>query len=193
VVLMGLDPAGVVEPLPLVVLRTGQAPVRQGEPFPGVWRVQAGLLCASIVHDDGRELWLDVMGPGDVVGGRPGWPAPWTIRALRPSRLTATGFGIEDDLLAERTARLTSTIADLAWLDVVARVERRLRDLAGRFGEPVPGGIALPFRLRHDDLAALAATTRESTSRAIRDLTSAGVVGRAGRGRYVISAPLRRA
>ena len=93
--------------------------------------------------------------------------------------------------MADRTARLASAVADLAWLDVSERVERRLRDLADRFGRPVPGGIEIPFALRHDDLAPLAATTRESTSRAIRDLTEAGRITRIGRGRYVVRTPLR--
>lgn len=166
-------------------------PVRQGEPCAGLWRVQTGLLCAAIVSDDGRELWLDVMGPGDVVGDTAGVHAAWTVRALRPTRLVAARRALGTDALADRTARLASTVADLAWLDVPGRVEGRLRDLADRFGRPVPGGVEIPFALRHDDLAPLAATTRESTSRAIRDLTEGGRIARVGRGRYVVRTPPR--
>lgn len=189
---MSMRPSGVLEPLPLVVLRPGEMPVRQGEPCAGLWRVQTGLLCAAIVNEEGRELWLDVMGPGDVVGDAVGVTAAWSARALRPTRLVTARGTRGHDALADRTARLAAVVADLAWLDVPGRVERRLRDLADRFGRPVAGGVEIPFALRHDDLAPLAATTRESTSRAIRDLTEAGRIARVGRGRYVVRSPLRR-
>jgi len=188
---MDLRPMGVVEPLPLVIVRTGQSPVRQGEPGTGLWRVQSGLLCATVVNAHGRELWVDVIGPDDLVGEVPGGIAPWTWRALRPSRLVATRPEVDHEALARRTMRTTAVAMDLAWLDVPGRIERRFLDLAERFGRPVPGGTAIPLLLRHEDLAALAGTTRESASRAVRTLTTAGLIARTGRGRYVVRAPLR--
>lgn len=188
---MSVRPSGVVEPLPLVVVRTGQAPVRQGEPCAGLWRVQHGLLCATAVNPHGRELWIDVMGPGDLVGDARGEPAAWTWRALRPSRLVAAHRDADREALSDRTARLTTAMMDLAWLDVPARIERRLQDLADRFGYPAPGGTAIPIVLRHDDLAALAGTTRESASRAIRTLTLTGLIARTARGRYLVRPALR--
>jgi CRP-like cAMP-binding protein len=188
---MSVRPSGVVEPLPLVIVRTGQAPVRQGEPCAGLWRVQHGLLCASVVSPHGRELWIDVMGPGDLVGHAHGATAAWTWRALRPSRLVAARRDADREALAERTARLTMAMMDLAWLDVPTRIERRLQDLADRFGHPAAGGTAIPIVLRHDDLAALAGTTRESASRALRTLTRNGRVTRIARGRYVVRPALR--
>jgi CRP-like cAMP-binding protein len=188
---MSVRPSGVVEPLPLVILRPGQAPVRQGEPCAGLWRVQTGLLCAAVLSDEGRELWLDVMGPGDLVGDDVGVTAAWTARALRPSRLVSAHPSAALEARTHRNARLATAAADLAWVDVPGRIERRLCDLASRFGEPVPGGIAVRFSLRHDDLAALAGTTRESASRAVGALTAAGRIARIGRGRYVVHTALR--
>lgn len=188
---MSLRPSGVVEPLPLVIVRTGQAPVRQGEACAGLWRVQSGLLCASVVDPQGRELWIDVIGAGELVGDVPGDVAAWTWRALRPCRLVAVRGEAERDAFVDRTRRLTVAAMDLAWSDVPTRIERRLRDLADRFGRPVPDGVAIPIALRHEDLAALAGTTRESASRAVSALTGAGRITRTGRGRYVVSTPLR--
>jgi len=187
---MGLRPTGVVEPLPLVVLRPGQAPVRQGEPCAGVWRVQAGLLCASVVDDEGRELWLDVMGPGDVVGDGAGIRAAWTSRALRPSRLVAASAA-DAEVIAARTARLAAVATEIAWLGARERVERRLLDLAERFGVPVLGGVEIPFPLRQDDLAALAGTCRETATRAVHAMTAEGRLERIRRGRYVVRSGLR--
>ena len=189
VVPMSLRPSGVVEPLPLVIVRTGQAPVRQGEPCTGLWRVQSGLLAATVVNPQGRELWIDVMGAGELVGDVPGDVAAWTWRALRPCRLVAARGDVEREALVARTARLTTAAMDLAWQDVPNRIERRLLDLAERFGHPGPVGTTIPIVLRHEDLAALAGTTRESATRAVRALTSAGRITRAGRGRYVVPTP----
>jgi CRP-like cAMP-binding protein len=184
-------PSGVVEPLPLVVVRTGQTPVRQGEPCAGVWRVQAGLLRATFVTDEGRELWLDIVGPGELVGDHPGVPAAWSVTAMRPSRLIAAHPFETHDAFARQAARLAAAASDLAWLDVPARIDRRLRDLAARFGNPVPGGVLLPLRLRQEDLAALAGTTRESANRAVRALIASGRLAQPRRGRYVVRPVLR--
>ena len=186
---MSVRPSGVVEPLPLVILRPGQAPVRQGEPCAGIWRVQAGLLCASVVTDDGRELWLDLMGPGDVVGDDAGVRSAWTSRALRPSRLVADPG--DPDAIAARTARLAAVATQNAWLSSRERVERRIRDLADRFGVAVPGGVEIPFALRQDDLAALAGTSRETATRTVHAMTAAGWLVRIRRGRYVVRTGLR--
>jgi len=188
---MSTRPSGVVEPLPLVVLRAGQAPVRQGEPCAGLWRVQTGLLRATLVSEHGRELWLDVLGPGDVVGEHAETPSPWTITAVRPTRLLATHPEHECDALAQRTARVASFAADLAWLDVPGRIERRLHEIAMRLGEPVGGGWSVPLTLRQDDVGALAGTTRESANRAVRALMASGRLLQPRRGRYVVRPVLR--
>jgi CRP-like cAMP-binding protein len=188
---MSQRPSGVVEPLPLVVLRAGQAPVRQGEPCAGLWRVQSGLLRASLVTEHGRELWLDVLGPGDVVGDHADVGSAWTVTALRPTRLLVRHPDDERDALARRTVRIASVAADLAWLDVPARIEHRLRELATRLGDPVPGGRSVPLALRNDDLAALAGTTRESANRAVRALIGSGRLEQPRRGRYVVRPALR--
>jgi CRP/FNR family transcriptional regulator/CRP/FNR family cyclic AMP-dependent transcriptional regulator len=188
---MSQRPTGVAEPLPLVILRPGQAPVRQGEPCVGLWRVQSGVLRASHVTDHGRELWVDVLGPGDVVGDHAQIEAVWTVTALRPTRLLATHPRRELDALARRTARLAAAASDLAWLDVPTRIDRKLRDLAGRIGTPVSGGTLIPIDLSQDDIAALSGTTRESANRAVTSLIATGRLARPRRGRYVVRPPMR--
>ena len=53
----------------------GRVIVRQGEPCSGVSVVTHGALLESAVDDDGRVLGLDVLGPGDPVGGPDGSPS----------------------------------------------------------------------------------------------------------------------
>lgn len=179
------------EPLPLVPLRAGQAPVRQGEPCATVWRVRSGMLTASVVGDDGRELTLDILGPGEAVGEPCGEVSLITVRAVRPSRLETVPADEVAGLLAQRARRREVLACDLAWLAVDERIARRLDDLACRFGRPVPDGISIPFRLTQDTLASLAGTSRESANRGLRRLVRAGRITPTGRGRYVVHRRLR--
>jgi CRP-like cAMP-binding protein len=153
--------------------------------------VESGALQATLVTSEGRQLTLDVLGPNEAVGEPGGAPASYTVRALRPTRLRpvadATGLAI----LAERARRASTLAGDLAWLDVETRIERRLQDLAARFGRPGVGGTLITLRLTQDDIASLAGTTRESANRAIRDLVHDDRIDVEGRGRYVVRPQLR--
>jgi CRP/FNR family transcriptional regulator, cyclic AMP receptor protein len=185
-------PRGAVEPLPLLVLRPGQTPVRQGEGCPGVWVVETGILRAFVVAPDGRELALDLVVPGDPVGEPAGLPSPCTVVALRPVRLRVASPDAVPGLLAARGRRLAELACNLAWLDVAGRIERRLDDLATRTGRPLPGGgTCVPIRLTQDELAALAGTSRETANRALRQLRCRGRIAVRGRGRYAVQRQLQ--
>jgi CRP/FNR family cyclic AMP-dependent transcriptional regulator len=174
------------QPLPLVSVRGGHQVVRQGEPCPGPWVVESGALLASAVSPDGRVLALDVLGPGDLVGEADGAPAEAGVRALRLSRLRAVSGTPVTALAALKARRAGALARDLAWLDVSGRIERRLSDLADRFGRPVPGGVLVALPLTQEDLAALAGTSRESANRALHALQRKGRVTVVARGRYLV-------
>ena len=181
----------VVQPLPLLIVRPGKTLVRQGEASAGAWRIETGIMRASVLTSDGRELVLDVLGPGDVAGDPVGSPATWTVEALRPARLRAVDDAELLAALTERLGSVTALVCDVAWSDVETRIERRLYDLGSRFGVAGGGGTAIPFALRQDDLASLAGTSRETANRAIQRLVRRGRVRIERRGRYVLRTPVR--
>ena len=175
------------QPLPFtLVLRQRGTLIRQGAPGDGLWLVESGALRMSAITDAGRELTLDVLGPGEAAGELPGVDSPATVRALRPSRLTPVGAGAAADLLTARAHRAAALASEFAWLSVRSRVARRLEDLAERFGRPVEGGRLILLPLTQDEVAALAGTTRESANRAVRRLVGDGSIRIAARGRYVV-------
>ena len=185
---MVVRPVGVVEPLPLVIVRPGQTPVRQDEACADQWIIETGVFVVSVVDADGRTMVLDLLGPNDSLGLPGAMPAPWTATALRPARLhPATGL----DVLAATMSRLTAIATELAWYDITERLERRLLDLARRLGRPAPGGTVLPVRLTQDELASMVGATRESVNRAVRTLIAHGSIEVRGRGCYVVRTPLR--
>lgn len=180
------------QPLPLtLVLRQRGTLIRQGAPGDGLWLLESGALRVASLSDVGRELVLDVLGPGQTAGEPVGVASPVTVHALRPCRLTPVHPGAAADLLTARAHRAAALAADLAWLDVRSRVARRLDDLADRFGQATEGGRLILLPLTQDDVAALAGTTRESANRALRFLVAEGAIRVAGRGRYVVRTRLR--
>ena len=176
------------QPLPLEVA-AGHILIRQDETAHALWEVVAGAFTERVRDAEGRSLVLDVAGPGQVTGGLPGQPARWEVQALRAGSVRVWTGPIEP--AACRWAERSGEVAfQLAWLDVAGRLERRLEDLAERFGVPVPGGVRIALPLTHEELASLVGATRESVSRAMSSLRAAGRVRTNGRGRIVLSSPL---
>ncbi len=176
-----------VQPLPLEVgVPAGRVVVRQGEPCPHPVVVAQGALYVSTVDDQGRVLGLDVTGPGDIVGEPAGASARATARALGPCRLAPARDRHLAALLDVREQRLASLAFQLAWLDVAGRVQHRLRDLATRFGRPVPGGTLVALGLTQEELAQLCGTSRETANRVLRALVAHGRLRLIGRGRFIV-------
>jgi CRP/FNR family cyclic AMP-dependent transcriptional regulator len=188
---MVVRPVGVVEPLPLVVVRTGHTAVRQGEPCPDLWSIESGVFAARMVNAEGKSFLIDLYGPGDPLGAPSEQPAHVTATALRPARLRPLSGDKAVESMNALAARMTALTADLAWFGVAERIERRLCDLALRIGQPTSGGTLIPIRLIQDDLASMVGATRETTNRALQTLFARGVLDRQGRGRYVVRSQLR--
>jgi CRP-like cAMP-binding protein len=163
----------------------GREVVRQGELYPDAWVVRSGAFLMEAVDEEGRRLVLDVLGPGDLVGGPATWTADASVRALVPGELFAAGSVSIRDGLARRARRGAALACAIAWHPVSDRVVFALEDLVLRFGRPARDGrrIALPITQEH--LAAMTGATRESVNRALMSLVAQGRVCR-DRRRYVI-------
>jgi CRP-like cAMP-binding protein len=149
------------------------------------------MLRAAAISSEGREIVLDVLGPGDAVGEPGQEPSACTVRAVRPSRLRAACPDEVAHLLASRARRAHATMCELAWLDSQERVYSRLHDLATRFGKPVPGGSVIPIQLTQGELGLMTGISRERVNRALRRLRAMGALSVEKRGRYVVRSPLR--
>lgn len=174
------------DPLPLVFdVLPGRVVIHQGEPYPDAWVIRYGALLMELVDAEGHCLALDLLGPGDLVGGPTSWTADASVRALVTSGLFPAGTIALRDGLARRARRATWLACSVAWDRIADRLVARLEDLAVRFGRPVPGGRCLELPLTQEHLAGLTGATRESVNRALAELAADGRVERT-RGRYVI-------
>ena len=71
------------DPLPLMFdVHPGRVVIAQGEPYPDAWVVRYGALLMELVDPEGHRLALDLLGPGDLVGGPVAWTADASVRAL---------------------------------------------------------------------------------------------------------------
>ena len=180
------------QPLPLTTaVPAGTSLIRQGDPAVRAWVVASGVLIERMVSPDGRQLIPRLPGPGDLVGGVDGKPSPVGVVALRRCSLRAASPHDVTAGLALRDRTMLAFAADIAWLDTPTKIDKRLREIAERFGRTAPGGAALGLTLTQEDLGAFAGTTRESANRAVAELLRRGVIRRLSRGRYLVRTPLR--
>ena len=174
------------DPLPLMFdVHPGREIIRQGEPYPDAWVVRSGALLMEMIDIEGHRLALDVLGPGDLVGGPPSWTSDASVRALLKSGLFAAGPIALRDGLARRARRASWLACSVAWDRIADRLAARLDDLAARFGKPVPGGRCVELPLTQEHLGGLTGAARESVNRALAELSMTGRVERM-RGRYIV-------
>lgn len=163
----------------------------QGDPCDRVYVVQAGEV--KIVHQevDGREVILEVVSPGEPLGGAVLFmdTHPATARAMTEVEVISFSTGTYTRLLDEQPAlgrrlirMLGHRLHSMMGLQILAgeRVERRmahiLLKLADRAGRPEAGGLLITIPLSRQDLADMAGTTLESAIRTVSRFRAQGWV-----------------
>src|SRR5262245_29841912 len=174
-------------------LKADQTLFMAGDEGDECYRVEEGLLKASIAAPAGGERILAILGPGSVVGELDGGPRSASITALRDSKLSFVGrtafeaFGQSRPdlyrhvatLLARRLRDTDDALVATNFLSVKGRVARSLLSLAEAFGHDVgQGRIVIRQKVSQSDLAAMAGIARENVSRVLNDWTSRSLVTR---------------
>lgn len=176
----------------VVPLKSGENLWREGEPARHLGLVLMGRL--KLMRGNGaRGALIDVAVPNDVLGElafalKANYQSSATcLRKARvlliPGQLVREVLGSDPEALnglvmdlAQQFLRMVRAVEDLSAGTVERRLARVLLRLCERAGEPFPGGMLIPMKLRRQDLAAIAATTLESTSRKISEWNRRGWV-----------------
>jgi CRP-like cAMP-binding protein len=157
--------------------------------------------------DEGQEVILRLIEPGEIFGGAGGWGEatyPASARAQESAvvlQLPAESFR---DLIAhqptfalavvqelgQRLRTAEARIRELQTERVERRIARALLRLANKTGVKTEAGIELGSRLTRQDLAELAGTTLSTASRTLSAWDQQGIV-QAGRERVTILEPHR--
>lgn len=177
----------------------GSLVVAEGDEAHEVLVVVVGAVKVTVAALDGRQVVLDVLGPGELVGELgvlDGAPRSATAVALVDTEVLALGReafraamaadpALAGGVLEMTVARLRGAARrqlELGATDALGRVCERLVEVARRYGRrDDQGGIVVRSPLTQQDLAEWAGLSREAVVKALRALRSLGWVDVRGR------------
>jgi CRP-like cAMP-binding protein len=180
----------------LVSLSADETLFLAGDSGDGCYRVDEGLLKASILSPAGGERILAIFGAGAVIGELSmidGAPRSASVTAIREakllfvSRASFEAFVTDSPdvykhlvaLLAGRLRDTNGALMATSFLSVKGRVARALLNLSEAFGHDVGNGrILVRQKVTQSDLAAMAGIARENVSRVLQDWMKRKVVSR---------------
>lgn len=160
-----------------------------GDSTDNIYFVLSGSLKVQVSDEDGREVILSKLGPGELFGEMGVLdenPRSATVLAVEPSQVVVMGKADFKQCLADNpdvslfimrnlTKRLRMAdrnIESLALLDVYGRVARLLLESA----ETVDGRKVVTHKLTKQDIGKMIGASREMVSRVMRDLTAQGLI-----------------
>jgi CRP/FNR family cyclic AMP-dependent transcriptional regulator len=162
--------------------------INEGDRGDSLFIIVAGRVKVYVSDSQGREMILDIHGPGQYVGemaldGGPRSASVMTLEATTCSMLTRETLKdavVADPELAmslieeliDRNRVATDTVKNLALMDVYGRVARLLLSLA----RERDGKMVVPERLTQQDIADRVGASRDMISRIFKDLTTGGYV-----------------
>ncbi|MDA8254699.1 MAG: Crp/Fnr family transcriptional regulator [Betaproteobacteria bacterium] len=160
-----------------------------GDRTDNIYFVLSGALKVQVSDEEGREVILSMLGPGELFGEMgvlDDHPRSATVLAVESSEVVVIG---KDDFkrclvenpdvslfimrnLVKRLRLADRNIESLALLDVYGRVARLLLESA----DVVNGRKVVTHKLTKQDIAKMIGASREMVSRVMRDLTAQGLI-----------------
>ena len=176
----------------------GRTIFQEGDPGDGLYGILAGRVAFSVDSVNGKELILNVLGPGEFFGeialldgkGRTAtavardacrlvFVARKEFMAFYADRPEAMSRIVE--VLCARLRRSTEYIADTAFLDLSTRLAKQLVALASDDGESPEAAL----HISHAELAAMLGVSRERVSMQLAAWSDRGILEQ-GRGHLVV-------
>ncbi len=203
---MALPPSLLEELVRLGPVRSfvkGAVVVTEGEPALSMYVIQQGRLRVYVSDDEGREVELNVLGPGEYFGELmlDGQTRSASVIALTPARLTMIGradfertllqrpdiaFHVIQHLI-QRVRALSRNVQGLVSKDVYGRVAQLFNELA----REQAGLRVVPGPLSQQAIADRVGASRSMINRILQDLAAGGYV-EVSRERIVLKKPLPR-
>ena len=162
--------------------------ITEGDSSDSVFVILTGRVKVFISDSEGHEMILDTQGPGEYVGemALDGKPRSASVLTLEPSTFSVVGrepvreairqnpdFALEMiSRIIDRARIATSSVKDLALLDVYGRVARLLLNMA----QEQNGKLMIPEKLTQQEIAERVGASRDMVSRIFRDLTQGGYI-----------------
>jgi CRP-like cAMP-binding protein len=174
-------------------LRAREELCHKGDSGSQVYLISKGRLKAVTTSAEGDDVVFNIMAPGEVCG---------ELALLSGGRRTATITAIDEselivldrreflpflrshpeaaikllEVLAERQLRLSELVEDTTFLNLPARLAKKLVSLSRVYGSETPDGLRIDLKLSQGELGELVATTRESINKQIKSWSAEGLV-----------------
>ncbi len=165
----------------------------KGDPGTSMMVVLAGQVRVGSISRDGREVTLNVIGPGEIFGEfalLDGKPRSADAVASDDTRLMVIERGhflpfllrheglVERLLvvLCDRLRKTSMALEEVSLFDLPARLALRLVKLAEDYGTATPEGVRITLKLSQRDLSTLVASSRESVNKQLRIWRENGLV-----------------
>ena len=162
--------------------------VNEGDQSNAIFIILSGRVKVILRNDEGREMVINVLGPGEyfgemVIDEGPRSASVETLEQCRFLIITKADFKAlvtaNPDFalklinrLMHRVRALTENIRSLALLDVYGRVARVLLELAAE----QDGSLVVAEKLTQQDIAERVGASREMVSRIFKDLVAGGYI-----------------
>lgn len=171
--------------------------IHEGDHSDSLYIVLSGRLRAYATGENGREVVLAELGPGEYLGelSLDGEPRSASVRTIEPTSCCVVPGAELHAFLAEHpefalylaakvirmARRLTEQVKSLALQDVYGRIARALMELS----DPVGDERVVRHKLTQGDIAARVGSSREMVNRVMKELVTGGYVS-VRDGRHVI-------
>jgi CRP/FNR family cyclic AMP-dependent transcriptional regulator len=162
--------------------------VNEGDRSDSMYIVLSGRVKAYLADEEGKEVLLNMMGPGEYFGELilDDGPRSASVMTTEPSKFSIITIAQFKEFLARnpeaafelvkslihRVRGLTKSVGNLALLDVYGRVARLLIELSTEHD----GKMVVEGRLTQQDMASRVGCSREMISRILKDLRQGGYV-----------------
>ncbi len=173
--------------------RKGEVIFSEGDPSELIFTIVAGRVKVVKAIPAGKELIIEILGPGDPLGAIAAYearPYPASAIALEDATCIASKRGAFMTLLETcpslvrgmlggfslRIIELGKRLGEITGSRVEARFAQLFLKLAERLGRPRGLGVFVPLVLSRQDLADLAGTTMETSIRIMSRWGKEGVV-----------------
>lgn len=170
----------------------------RGSPATSFFGVVTGLIQLSVSNAEGVEKVVELIRPGETLGEAVmflGRPRPVAARALDDTHLVEVPASVLDSLFdtdprfarsvaASLSLRLHSLIRDVEMYSLHSATERLVGHLLGQL-HATPGTDRVTFVPSKSVIASRLGMKPETLSRALRELTDAGLVVPAGRALHI--------
>lgn len=174
-----------------------------GEKAETIYLLKEGSIKVSRLSEDGKELTMDILKPGDIFGemalSEEGKRED-IAEAVEDSYICDVKKNDFEDLISKnpvfsftlvklmglRIRKIESRFEDIIFKDVRTRIASILRDVAGKYGTPIQNGKAIEVKLSHQDIANLVGATRETVTLELNNLKKEGFISETKRKSIII-------